>query len=87
MAIFSHYFHSGIRLEIKINKKITETKHPQTPIKSANIYLIIKTTGSLHILWSSDQKILHQTLGQHSHVNITCELNHSRNTVHEQKTI
>ena len=58
MAIFSHYFHSakiqviGIRLEIKV----TETKHSQTPIDSANIYFVIKTTGSLHILclWSED---------------------------------
>ena len=77
MALFSHYFHSantlviGTRLEIKVNEKVTKTKHSQTPINSTNIYFMIKTTGSLHILWSSGQKILHQALGQHSHVNTT----------------
>ena len=48
MAIFSHYVHSaqtqviGIRLEIKLNEKVTETKHSQTPINGANIYFTIK---------------------------------------------
>ena len=67
MAILSHYFHSvktqviGISLEIKVNKKLTETKHSQTPINGVDIYFTIKTTASWHIscLWSLGQKILH----------------------------
>ena len=49
-----------IMLEIKVNEKVTETKHSQIPINGANIYFTIKTTVSLHIssLWSLGQKIL-----------------------------
>ena len=80
MAIFLHYFHSaktqliGIRLKIKVNEKVTKTNHSQTAICSANIYFMIKTKGSLHLLclWSLGQKILHQALGQHPQVNMTC---------------
>ena len=78
VAIFSHYFRSaktqviGIRLEIKVNEKVTKTIHSQTPINSVNIYVMIKTIGSLHILCSFGQKILHQALGQHPDVNTTC---------------
>ena len=64
----------GIVLEIKINKKVTETKHSQTPTKGVNIYFTIKITASLHIsyLWLQGQKILHLALGQHRHLKTTC---------------
>ena len=67
MAIFSHYFYStktqviGIRFELKVNEKVTKTKHSQTPKNGVNIYFTIKPIASLHFscLWSSGQKILH----------------------------
>ena len=79
--MFLHYFCCakiqviGIRLEIKLNEKITETKHSETPINCVNIYFTIKRTASLDIscLWSLGQKILPQAPGQQPYLNTTYE--------------
>ena len=49
---FSHYFHSAkvqvidIRLEIKVNEKVTKKKPTQSLINDVNIYFTIKATVS-----------------------------------------